>query len=315
MNGESQARTTPRAATLITHSTLRNWPLPVPSERLGKEDRGRVFVVGGSEEIPGAVILAAIGALRAGAGKLLVATSQSVAASVAIAMPEARVIGLRQSESGELARQSCERIHADAARVDALVVGPGMIDPVAGVELISACLAWQRRPTLIIDAAPLVAVQKLRDALKLAYQNGAQVILTPHAGEMARLCGVSREEVLERPLAMAREVAAQLGAVVALKGARTYIAAPDGTAFENTAGNSGLGTSGSGDALAGIMAGLCARGAEPLQAAVWGVYLHACAGDTLARKLGPLGYLAREILAEIPALLASLGPRQPRAGC
>jgi NAD(P)H-hydrate repair Nnr-like enzyme with NAD(P)H-hydrate dehydratase domain len=95
-----------------------------------------------------------------------------------------------------------------------------------------------------------------------------------------------------------------LGAVVGLKGARTHIAAPDGQVFRNETGNVGLATSGSGDTLAGIIAGLAARGATALQATVWGTYLHGRAGDRLARRVGPLGFLARELLAEVPALMA-----------
>lgn len=101
-------------------------------------------------------------------------------------------------------------------------------------------------------------------------------------------------------------MAARLDAVVALKGPETFIAAPDGTTYRNTAGNLGLGTSGSGDTLSGVIAGLAARGADPLQAAVWGVFVHARAGELLARRIAPLGFLARELLAEVPALVASL---------
>ena len=125
---------------------------------------------------------------------------------------------------------------------------------------------------------------------------------------MAKLWSIERSEVLAQPLQVSRAAAGHTGAVVVLKGACTYVAAPDGTTFRNTRGNIGLGTSGSGDALSGIIAGLAARGADPLQAAVWGVYLHAKAGEVLARKMGLLGFLARELLAEVPALLARLPP-------
>jgi NAD(P)H-hydrate repair Nnr-like enzyme with NAD(P)H-hydrate dehydratase domain len=100
--------------------------------------------------------------------------------------------------------------------------------------------------------------------------------------------------------------------VIALKGRETFIAAPTGKTYSNRAGNVGLATSGSGDTLSGIIAGLAARGAEPLQAAVWGVYLHARAGDRLARRMGRLGFLARELLAEIPALMSELDGRKKR---
>jgi ADP-dependent NAD(P)H-hydrate dehydratase len=98
--------------------------------------------------------------------------------------------------------------------------------------------------------------------------------------------------------------------VVALKGARTFVVAPDGRTFDNVAGNIGLGTSGSGDTLSGVIAGLCARGADPLQATVWGVHAHAAAGDRLARRIAPVGYLARELLAEVPQVIAGWRPRK-----
>jgi ADP-dependent NAD(P)H-hydrate dehydratase len=190
------------------------------------------------------------------------------------------------------------------------LIGPGMMDGRAGAELVRWCAGLEDGPTVIVDAAPLMAFAGGR---RLTAATTAKMVLTPHAGEMATLWGISKEAVLAAPLAIARQAAKRLGAVVALKGACTYIAAPDGTAFHNTAGNDGLGTSGSGDILCGIIAGLCARGAAPLPAAVWGVYLHACAGDVLARRRGRDGLLARELPAEIPPLLARLSrPRPPR---
>lgn len=306
--------------TLITPALLRRWPLPEIDGELGKESRGRVLVVGGSEQVPGGVMLAAIGALRAGAGKIQIATSKGVAPTVAIAVPEARVIGRRHDRAGESARGSERAIRKEVDACDALLVGPGMRAPAAGVALISQWFKLNSdsdgdgdrnsEATLVVDAAPLSAFR--RDVRPR--REGARLILTPHAGEMASLCGIDRDEVLADPCAIARAVAARLGAVVALKGANTYVAAPDGKTFKNTAGNIGLGTSGSGDTLSGVIAGLCARGADPLQATVWGVYLHARAGDLLARRIGPLGFLARELLTEIPPLLASLrpAPRRPR---
>jgi hydroxyethylthiazole kinase-like uncharacterized protein yjeF len=133
------------------------------------------------------------------------------------------------------------------------------------------------------------------------------VVVTPHAGEMAEMWGCSREQVLEDPVGLSREAARAWEAVVVLKGTETIIAAPDGSTFRNTAGNSGLATAGSGDVLAGLLAGLAARGATAAQAAVWSVYLHAKAGEALAAKTGPLGYLARDLSPQVPRLLASPG--------
>ena len=285
----------------MTPAVLRRLPLPEADGVYGKESRGTVLVVGGSQQIPGAVILAATSALRAGAGKLQIATARSVAHAVAVTVPEACVVGLRQGRRGELAPGACRVLHSRLAACNALLVGPGMMDGSACVELVRRCVRLNGGPTLIVDAAPLAAFAGRR---RLGGTNAPGIVLTPHAGEMAALWGIDKEAVLAAPLAIAREAAARLGAVVVLKGACTYVAAPDGTAFHNTAGNDGLGTSGSGDTLCGIIAGLCARGADPLRASVWGVYLHACAGDVLARRSGRDGLLARDLSAEIPPLLA-----------
>ena len=134
------------------------------------------------------------------------------------------------------------------------------------------------------------------------------VIMTPHCGEMAHLTGLDKDCIVGLPDAPALAAARDWNAVIALKGARTVIAAPDGTLWQHEgAGNSGLASSGSGDVLAGIIAGLLARGATEPQAACWGVALHARAGDRLAQRLGPMGYLAREISMEVPALLEQIG--------
>ena len=131
-------------------------------------------------------------------------------------------------------------------------------------------------------------------------------LLTPHAGEMAHLTGVSKDEVCADPERHARAAALRWNAVVALKGATTFIATPDGDCWRHASSHAGLATSGSGDVLAGIIVGLVARGASLAQAAVWGVALHSRAGGVLAERLGPIGYLAGELPGEIPALLAKL---------
>ena len=290
--------------TLISSALLRKWPLPQIRPLLGKDARGAVLVVGGSTQIPGAVILAATGALRAGAGKLQIATARSVTAAVGVSVPEARVIGLAESRAGELRRGCHESLLHELEAANAVLVGPGMSDPKAAVDVLRHCIAKHTRASLIVDAAALHAFDGRKPIRRKA---ALALIATPHAGEMASLWGCTREEVIERPLEIARDAAAALGVVVALKGAQTLVVAPDGTAYRNTAGNLGLGTSGSGDTLSGVIAGLCARGASALQAAVWGVFLHARAGDMLARRIGPLGFLARELLDEIPALLQKAG--------
>ncbi|MBV9957495.1 MAG: NAD(P)H-hydrate dehydratase, partial [Acidobacteria bacterium] len=148
------------------------------------------------------------------------------------------------------------------------------------------------------------------DAPDFLSASKARVILTPHAGEMASMLCVEKESVTREPLSVAARAAREFRAVVALKGRLTHIIAPDGEAYTNRAGNVGLATSGSGDTLSGLIAGLAARGTEPTRAAAWGVYLHAKAGDNLARRMGRLGFLARELLDEIPPLMAKLSQKR-----
>lgn len=280
----------------VTPALLERWRLPRPNEELGKKGRGHVLVIGGSAEIPGAAILGAVGALRAGAGTLEIATARPVAGQVAVAVPEARVRALPASRTGEIANLA--PLYDDLGAVDTILVGPGMRGGDATGRLLARAKRARTRATFIIDAGALDALGD--DA------PGVHAILTPHAGEMAKLCDLTLRKVMADPEAIARQVAVRYRAVVALKGAATYVVAPDGRTWLNTAGNVGLGTSGSGDTLSGVIAGLCARGAAPEQAAVWGVYLHAKAGDRLARRMGQLGFLARELLDEIPPLLARL---------
>ncbi|MEA2687709.1 MAG: ADP-dependent NAD(P)H-hydrate dehydratase, partial [Candidatus Eremiobacteraeota bacterium] len=153
-----------------------------------------------------------------------------------------------------------------------------------------------------IDAAALACFSDRADAI--ARLRG-RAILTPHAGEMASMMQCAREDVEANPESFARDAARRFHAVVALKGETTHIADPGGALYRNAHGDIGLATSGSGDVLAGIIGGLLARGTEPLHAAAWGVYLHARAGEVLARRIG-MGFLARELSAEVPSLMRLL---------
>jgi hydroxyethylthiazole kinase-like uncharacterized protein yjeF len=266
-----------------------------------------VLVVGGSAEIPGAVVLAATAALRAGAGKLQIATVRSAAPGVAIAIPEARVGALAQTPGGEIAASAAASIARLAADQDAVVIGPGMRDGHSAARLLGGVARrLGGRAVLVVDAGALDLL--VADPLAL---RGRRALITPHAGEMARLRGVPKGRILSDPQGEALRAAAAFRTVVVLKGRETWIAAPDGTCYRNRTGNVGLATSGSGDTLSGIVGGLAARGAAPVQAAVWGVFVHGRAGDRLARRVAPLGFLARELLAEVPVLLREQ-ERRPR---
>lgn len=291
---------------MIDAALLRRWPLPKLEAHADKVSRGDVLVVGGSRQIPGAVLLAGQAALRAGAGRVQVATARGAAPALAMAFPEARVIGLSETRQGEIGLRGARELSDELARAKAVLIGPGMREQAAAEQLLREALRAKHEFTAVLDAA---ALRVFRERTPLRSGSLAGVIATPHAGEMADLWGCEAEAVHANPLALAREAAHRLGITLVLKGVETFIVEPDGTAFRNTAGNSGLATSGSGDVLSGIIAGLAARGATPVQAAVWGVFLHARAGEVLARELGPLGYLARELGACVPGLLARLSGR------
>lgn len=285
----------------VDPNLLRAHPLPRHMPGDDKEARGRVLVVGGDADLPGGAMLAGVAALRAGAGKLQIATAASVAAMVSIAVPECRVFRLPEGPDGAIAADAAKALLPQLAHAAVLIVGPGMMDEAAASRLVADLLAAPDSPALLLDAAALSGLTTHAAALR-----GRPAVITPHAGEMASCLGLAKDEVEADPLAVARRAAANLNCVVALKGACTRIVAPDGRTFESSHGGVGLATSGSGDTLSGVVGGLMARGADPLVATLWGVWVHAEAGDRLAAKRGPLGFLAREIPDEVPAILAEL---------
>jgi len=272
---------------------LRAHPLPRPDDG-GKESRGSVLVVGGGLELVGAVLLAGGGALRAGAGKLQMAAAPAAVAALATAMPEARVFELPEGQAAltDLLTQS-------AQRCDALLVGPGMMQDDAG--LARALIAAAGEQPLVLDAGALVALTAG------ATRGPGPLVLTPHAGEMARLLKREKAQVEADPLAAARDAARAFDAIIAMKGATTHVVSPDGSAILYGGGGVGLGTSGSGDVLAGLIAGLLARGVDAFSATAWAVYLHGEAGARLAARIGSLGFLAREIAPEVPAIMGAFG--------
>lgn len=287
----------------VTSNLLRSMPLPHPGKDGDKEERGRVLVVAGSTMVPGGALLAGIAALRAGAGKLQIATVASIAPHLGIAVPEALVFGLPESADGGIAPDGATQLAERCNRCDAVLIGPGMLDPPATAALTQHLMDRMSGPCMVLDAGALAALDHRRP---LPRHLAGRVILTPHAGEMAALLEMTKPEVAADPLGTARLAASRFQAVVALKGSGTYIVTPSGDAWLYEGGSVGLATSGSGDTLAGIIVGLLARGTPPAAAAVWGVYLHGEAGNRLSRRHGPLGFLARELLAEVPVAMAEL---------
>lgn len=282
---------------------LRTMPLPEPRDGGGKEERGRVLAVGGSRELPGAILLAGLAALRAGAGKLQIGTPASIGVQLGLSVPEAMVAGLAETGEGSVSPEAAGRIVELASRCAALLLGPGLTVDAGTQALTRAVLDGLDGPPVVLDAAAMMRIAQDRPSLA---RHRDRLVITPHAGEMAGILGIDKAAIEADPAGTALRAAADLGVLVVLKGGCSFVAAPDGRIWSCRHGNVGLATSGSGDTLAGFMTGLLARGADPVQAAIWSVFLHGEAGERLAKSVGPLGYLARELLHQIPAIMADL---------
>ncbi|MCT2280738.1 NAD(P)H-hydrate dehydratase [Micromonospora chalcea] len=286
----------PSRSDVITPALLRDWALPVPTG--GKEARGTVLVVGGSRFTPGAVLLAGVAALRAGAGVLQLAAAESTAASLSIQVPEALVVGLPETGDGAVRGDPGDLLRGLVAEADVVAVGPGLTDIETTGELLRLVLdAAGRETALVLDAYALGA---LSHAPELLVGSGRKVVLTPNLTEAKHLLGRDPGDDLD---AEAVELAGRYDAVVSLYG---HIATPDGRAWREESGDAGLGTSGSGDVRSGLLAGLLSRGADPAQAACWAAFAHAVSGQRLVPRYGRIGFLARELLDEIPYTIATV---------
>lgn len=290
----------PAEPDLVTADRLRRWTLPEPES--DKESRGRVLVVGGSLQTPGAVLLAGEAALRAGGGKLQMATVAGVVAALAVAVPEGRVLPLPATSEGMLAAPAAAPVLEAAERAAVVLLGPGLVDLDASTTLMERVVP--RLDTLVV-------VDGLASGFVTAHPEGlrhlaGRCVLTLNPTELSRVLGRDDAEVAADQTRATLDAAASSGAVVLCGGTVKTVATPEGDAWLVREGGPGLGVSGSGDVQSGIVAGLLARGAGPAQAAVWGAALHGRAGERLAVETGPVGFLARQLPGELPGLLAEL---------
>ena len=275
----------------VTPNFLRSWPLPSPGA--SKYDRGQVVVIGGAERSPGAAMLSGVAALRMGAGRLTLAVSQPVAVAVAVAIPECGVVPLADNDLAAAA--------PDIDSADAVLLGPGLDDAEVAEGMLRALLDLVTPTTVVaLDAYALGVASRVPE---LAARLDGRLVLTPNLAEAARLLDRDVDDS-DDPVGTVTELAQRYRAVVSCQG---YVAADDGRMWSIGTGRVGLATSGSGDVLAGAIVGLCARGADLAQAAVWATYAHAASGDRLAVRVGPLGFLAGELLAELPSVLVEVG--------
>lgn len=254
---------------------------------------GRILLLCGSRGYTGAACLAAMGALRSGAGLVFLGVPESIYAIEAVKLNESVVFPL-PDEEGKLSVEAIPEILQRLPRMDAVLVGCGMGQSQATFQVVKAVLE-NAKCTVVLDADGINVLAGNKDILR-----GRQypTILTPHEGEFLRLGG----RIGEDRMASAAEMAGDLNSVVLLKGHRTCIT--DGkTGYRNVTGNPGMATGGSGDVLAGIIVSLLGQGLAPLEAAACGAWLHGAAGDRCAEAMGQYGMLPTDMLKELPRLM------------
>lgn len=287
------------AAYLLDDSVLSM--VPIRKKGGNKGTYGRVLVVAGSENMYGACRFAAEAAYRTGAGLVQVFTQRENRNLLLSDLPEA-ILTLYDRDDVETA----ENLLKDALqKADAVVVGPGLSLDLCAKRLVQTTLAHASCP-LVVDADGLTI---LADDIQLLHEavNRIPIILTPHLGELSRLCALTVGEIKKKRLQVVRDFAVSHNVHLIAKDARTLIASPDGTMYVNTTGNDGMGTGGCGDVLAGVIAGLLAQKTAPDIAAYAGVYLHGMMGDRAAKLLGDRSLLAGDLLNEIADIMKLLG--------
>jgi len=276
--------------------------LPVRRKDSNKGSHGKVVVLAGSGEMSGAAYLTCGAAYAAGAGLVRACATFDVASALHIGLPEALTVILPDSD-GFIRREGFERVKKYLNGADAVVMGPGLGDAECVAEFAYSVIEYTDAP-VVLDADGLNAVARDPDILlKLKKLS----VVTPHPGEMSRLTGRTIKEITGDPLGAARSFAEKYGVVTLLKGARTVIALPDGTARINTTGNPALAKAGTGDVLAGVIGAFIAQGAGAFDAATLGAYIHGAAGDAAADEIGEYGVLAGDLFKYIPRVIKKIG--------
>ena len=276
----------------INHQDVLSW-LPDRKSWSHKENFGRILLLCGSVGYTGAAAMAALGALRTGAGLVYLGVPESIYAIEAVKLTEPIIIPLAD-DYGKLGQDSLHRISELLPRMNAVLIGCGLGQSEGTFSVVKAVLEQARCP-VVLDADGINLLSEHMDILR---GRRYPTVLTPHDGEFARIGGTIGENRLESAVDFAR----QWGCVLLLKGFRTCIT--DGqTHYINTTGNPGMATGGSGDVLAGMIASLIGQGLLPLEAAVCSAWLHGAAGDICAKEIGQSGMLPTDMLQVLPRLM------------
>ncbi len=265
-----------------------------------KGDFGKVFLLGGSRGMSGAIYMSAQAALKSGAGLVVAGVPTSLADIMEMKTTEVMTLALAEQDGGLV----CDpKAIAQANAYDAVAFGMGAGRQGGIADLLGKMIAEAEKP-LLLDADALYALAQNLECLR---GHKAPIVITPHSGEMARLCGLSIQEIESDRIAVTKQFAAAYNVYVVLKGAHTVVAAPDGRIAVNClAGNSGMATAGSGDVLAGVCAAMLSRAKDIFSTLSAAVYLHASAGDIVAADLGEDGMTACDMLSALPYAIKNL---------
>lgn len=251
--------------------------------------------------MPGGLQLTAEAALRAGAGRVQLATLACLALPLGVAVPEAGVFALPEDDNGEIAWNEPDIVLQSMDGCDCVVVGPAMAHSAAAEPIARSVLGCAHsRQGIVLDAAAICPAL-FRDSSSRNYRG--RVVITPNAGEMGRLLDTELNQISRDPQKALERAVEFTGVTVMLKGAVTWMATPEGEKLSYSTGDIGLATGGSGDVLAGILGGLLARGMSARDACAWAVWLHGEAGRMASEQQGPVGYLARELSQFVPTLM------------
>lgn len=268
-----------------------------------KGTMGTLLSICGSFGMAGAAILAGKSALRCGVGLEKLAIPKSIYPIAAVSILESVFLPLSETSDGKISRTNIPRLLLEAKKSTAVLLGCGLSVCDDTKALVKSFVENCTVP-MVLDADALNCIADNPEILK---KRKSDIIITPHPGEMGRLCGITAKEVNADRVNVALSFAKKYGVITVLKGSGTIIASPNGQALLNTTGNSGMATGGSGDVLAGMTAGLLAQGKSAFDCAAAAVYLHGLAGDFAAEKLGKISMLPSDIIDYIAQAFKSSG--------
>jgi len=294
------------ADSITTELITDEWARAVLPERplnANKGTFGKVLVAAGSINYIGAAYLACSGAMRVGAGLVTLATATSLQPILEAKLTETTYLPLPESDPGIISPQAAELISQQFSNYNVLLLGCGLGQSQSTIEFVNAVLAKPELPALVLDAD---ALNTLAKTPKWWQQLTTDAILTPHPGEMARLSGLSVDEIQSDRVGIAQKLALEWHKTIVLKGAYTVIATPEGYSRVSPIANPGLASAGTGDVLTGAIAGLLAQGLPLFDAAALGVYLHGKAGEMVKDIIGNAGMIAADLLSALPLVIKKL---------